>query len=273
MLISALASVVALAYLFKLAEEDLYAGAGRRATMYLALFPTAVFLAAAYSESLFLAGAIPAFYYARRGQWRFVGIPAAIAMGTRFAGAFLLAGLAVEFVRQRDFDRRRVAQAVLSGAIAVVPLVAYMGYLWAANDGPFQFVTAQRENPFWSRTLTNPIETFTTTWDTYSGNYASTWLLAWRVEIAAAIAGLFFTGWAFRRGEYGYGTYMGLTLLPLLVSSWYLSIPRILLSLFPIPLLLASATRNERTHDLVLGVSALFAALGVIVFTRGQWFF
>ena len=64
-----IATWVACAFLIKLAEEELGGGAGRRAALYLLVFPTAVFLAAPYSEALFLAGAIPAFYFARRGRW------------------------------------------------------------------------------------------------------------------------------------------------------------------------------------------------------------
>ena len=112
MIVSALACVVAFMYLFRMAEEEYGAGAGRRAVLYLALFPTAVFLVAPYSESLFLAGAIAAFYYPRRHEWNMVGICAAVAMASRFAGVFLIAGLAVEFIRQRQFSWQRIKDAI-----------------------------------------------------------------------------------------------------------------------------------------------------------------
>lgn len=271
MFVSALASVVALAFLYKLAEEELYPGAGLRAALYLALFPTAVFLTAAYSEALFLAGAVAAFYFARQGRWIYVAVPAAVAMGTRIAGVFLLLGLGAEFIRQRDFDRSKIKAALVAGAVACLPLLAYMGYLWATADDPFYFFTAQRLG--WHRQLTNPLVALKTTWDTYFGDYSSVWLLAWRIEVAAAFAGLFFTGWAIKRREFGYAVFMGTLMVPLLVSSWYLSIPRMLLSMFPIPLLIASVTRDEHRHGLVLATSTVFAALGVLVFTRGLWFF
>ena len=271
MLISFAASIVALAFLYKLAEEDLFPGAGRRAILLLALFPTAVFLTAAYSESLFLAGAIPAFYFARRQRWHLVALPAAVAMGARVAGVFLLLGLATEFVLRRNVNRRHLMVALGAGAVALLPLIVYMLYLWSATNDPFYFVTAQNEG--WQRELTNPLTALQTTWDTYQGDYASIWILAWRIEIAAAFAGIFFTGWAFKRREYGYGVYMGTLMLPLLTSSWYLSIPRMLLSMFPISLLLASVTRDDQRFSLTVATSSVFAALGVLVFTRGQWFF
>lgn len=73
MLISSIASIVAGAFLYQLAEDEMGEGSGRRALLYMLLFPTAVFLVAPYSEALFLAGAIAAFYYRARADgcgWR-----------------------------------------------------------------------------------------------------------------------------------------------------------------------------------------------------------
>ena len=82
-IISTAASIVAGAYLFQLAEDEMGEGSGRRALLYMLLFPTAVFLIAPYSEALFLAGAIAAFYYARSGRWLLVALPGAVAVGAR----------------------------------------------------------------------------------------------------------------------------------------------------------------------------------------------
>jgi hypothetical protein len=76
------------------------------------------------------------------------------------------------------------------------------------------------------------------------------------------------------RRLWGYAAFMGTTLVTLLVSTHYFSVPRALLSLFPIVLLMASYTKErERAHDLVLAVSAPIATIGVITFTRWLWFF
>jgi Gpi18-like mannosyltransferase len=154
LVVSALASLVAFAFLFKLAEEDVGQDAGRRAVTYLAFFPTAVFLVAPYSEALFLAGAVPAFYFARRGRWGVAGVAAAVAVAARFAGVFLVAGLAAEwFVRRRERAERR--GAVLGLAVALTPLVAYMLFLRRLTGDPLRFVTDQRLG--WGRELTHPV--------------------------------------------------------------------------------------------------------------------
>ena len=272
MLITFLASIVAGSYLYRLTEMEVGEGAGRRALLYLFLFPTAVFLIAPYSESVFLAGAIAAFYYARRDRWYLVGVPAAIATGARLAGLFVLVGLAVEFLRQRNFSLERISAAAMSFALGVLPLLLYGAFLSRATGSFLEFKDAQYRG--WSRMVVSPLSSFEATWNTWHQVHPANWLFAWRVEILAAIVGLAFTVWAFRRRYWAYGAYMLVTLGVLMTSTWYFSIPRMLLSLFPIPILLAHYTQdNPERHQNVLLVTAPLAALGVIVFTQGKWFY
>ncbi|CAN5766903.1 hypothetical protein BH18ACT15_BH18ACT15_11590 [soil metagenome] len=273
MLVSLVASIVAATYLVRLVDEEQGGGAGRRAALYLSLFPTAVFLVAPYSEGLFLAGAVPAFYWARRGHWGRASLPAAVAMGARLAGVFVLLGLVGELLRARDFRPRRMLEAVAALGVGAAPLIAFCAYLWAATGDPFHFVVDQKLG--WGRELVGPVASFLNTVGATSGSrYPANWVFAWRLEVLAALLGLACVVWAAKRREWGYALYMGSLLGVLMVSTWYLSIPRMLLSLFPIPILLASATRrNERLHEVVLVTSGAAAVLGTIVYTRGAWFF
>ncbi|HWC14024.1 MAG TPA: mannosyltransferase family protein [Actinomycetota bacterium] len=278
MLISYLASIVACTFLIKLGDEEIEPGAGRRAAFYLLLFPTAVFLAAPYSEALFLAGTIPAFYLARRQRWLMASLPAAVAVATRAAGMFLLLGLAFEYVRQALRDKRwtgqRLRDAAICLAVGAVPLVLYGLYLWRVRGTPWQFLIDQEQG--WGRDFpTAPWRAFMATWDTRSGlTYPANWIFAWRIEIVAALAGVMLTLWALIEKEWGYAAYMGSFMAVLLMSTWYFSVPRMLLSLFPAMLFLASGTTRARgRHELALVALAPVAAMGVIVYTRGAWFY
>lgn len=272
MTINTAATIVALAFLYRLAEEELGPGAGRRAALYLALFPTAVFLIAPYTEPLFLAGAIPAFYFARRGRWEWVGLPAAVAMGARFAGVFLLIGLAVEFLRRRDFTAKRAARAAAALAVGALPLLAYALYLSRTRGDAFYFFTDQRLG--WGRQYVGLRESFLATWRTWNGGYPTNWIFAWRVEILAALVGVGLAVWAIAKREWGYAAFIAGMMAVLVTSTWYYSIPRMLLSLFPAPLFLAGVTRRSAArHEIALMILAPLATLGVIVFTRGAWFF
>lgn len=273
MFISLVASIVAGYFLYRLAETDLGEGGGRRAVTYLFLLPTAVFLIAPYSEALFLAGAIVAFYLARSDRWHLVGIPAAVAMGARSAGVFLLLGLLVEFLRQKDFSLQKVANGALALALGALPLLGYGVYLARTTGSAWgSYLEAQRAG--WYRDFTNPIESFKATWNTWHGDYATNWIFAWRLEVLAAVVGVFFLGWVLYKREWGYATYMGATLAALMTSTWYFSIPRILLSLFPMVLLLAGwSLADVRRHENIILVLAPLAALGVVAYTQGIWFF
>ena len=276
MLLSAAASVVAVAYLYRLAGPQEQSGAGRRASLYLLFFPTAVFLVAPYSESLFLAGAIPAFYYARSGRWLVAGTFAAVAMGARAAGAFLLVGLLLEFVRRRDFSRATLLKGLAAGVVALLPLVAFAAYLWQVKGDPLYFLTDQRLG--WGRDFSGPLEALRATWGATrvdAGEGALTnFVIGWRVEIAAVALGALAVVWALIKREWGYAGFMGTLLVALASSSIYLSVPRMLLSMFPIVLFVAEwSERDTRRHETVLLAFTSIAMLGVVAFTRQAWFY
>ena len=277
LVVSTIATYVACVFLMKLADAELGKGSGRRAVLYLLLFPTAVFLSAPYSEALFLAGAIPAFYFARQRRWLAASLPAAVAMGTRAAGVFLLLGLFFEYLRQGFEDRRwggtRLRDVAVCLVAGVTPLLLYILFLSIARDSPQQFLIDQSEG--WGRHFTAPWRAFLNTWNTRLGlGYPTSWIFAWRVEILAAAAGVAFTLWAVIKKEWGYAAYMGSFMVALLMSTWYFSIPRMLLSFFPAMLFFAATTRADRaTHEIALIVLGPIATLGVVVFTRGAWFY
>lgn len=105
LIVSNLACVALFAYLFALVKREWGEALARRSVVYLALFPTAFFLLAAYSESLFLLCVVAAFYHARKGQsrpvqWVIACLWAFLAPLVRLPGAVVILPLAVEFVRQ-----------------------------------------------------------------------------------------------------------------------------------------------------------------------------
>jgi hypothetical protein len=270
LLVTTLSTVVACAYLYRMAEEEIGRHSGRRAVLYLLFFPTAVFLIAPYSEATFLAGTVAAFYYARRGRWKLAALPAAVATASRAAGVFVLVGLLFELFRQR---RRPVRDAVVAMGVAVLPLAAYGAYLWQIKGNPLYFFVDQRDG--WNRDFVTPVESFRNSFDlATSSNAPTNWVLTWRLELVAAVIGVALVVWALAVREWGYAAYMGAAMAALMTSTWYFSIPRMLLTFFPAVLLLTRYTmRRAGRHEIALAVLAPVACLGVIVFTQGAWFY
>jgi Gpi18-like mannosyltransferase len=103
LIISNLSSIIAVIYLFKLAKLDYNDTAAKKAVLYLSVFPTAYFLSAVYTESLFLALAIASLYYARNAKWPLAGFLGLLASLTRIAGLLLLPVLIVEYFHQKEW--------------------------------------------------------------------------------------------------------------------------------------------------------------------------
>jgi hypothetical protein len=281
--INTLALVVACRYLYDLAEATVGAGLGLRAVLFLVLFPTALFLVVPYSEALFLAGAVPSFLFARQRRWLPAGIAAAIAVASRPLGIFLVVGLVVEFVRHRQFSARDVRPALVGVAVAVLPLLLFGSYLWSARGSPFYFLTAERLG--WQRTFVGPIASFRNSFHavfsnpySFPGRFGSLRQVGGIVitagEIFALALILVVTAWSARRREWGWATFLGLTAVALGTSTTYYSVPRMLVSLFPVMLFFAAVTRAHRAiYIAALGVSVIGLCVGTVLFTHRSWFY
>jgi hypothetical protein len=147
LLVSSAACLVALLLLYRLARYETGSdSAAQSALVTLISFPTAFYLLAAYTESLFLAFTVGALLAARRNHWGLVVLLAAGATLTRLQGWILFFPLGwLAFVERprfwqvRDPHRTaRVRQAVVRlAAVGAGPLmvVLFMGYLRIAHLG------------------------------------------------------------------------------------------------------------------------------------------
>ncbi len=115
LIISNLAGLGMLMVLYRLVAADFDHDRAWRTVLYLALFPTAFFFAAAYTESLFMLFALLTFYLWRRGHWWLAGLTALVAGLTRSTSVCLLFPFAYEYLRQHDFQWRKIRFDVLSG--------------------------------------------------------------------------------------------------------------------------------------------------------------
>ncbi|HVS28644.1 MAG TPA: mannosyltransferase family protein [Solirubrobacteraceae bacterium] len=167
--LSTAALFVALVLLHRLVELELGERVARASVTLLAFFPMAFFFSAVYSESLFLALSLGAFWCARRERWPAAGALGGLAAATRSSGLLLLLPLAILYLRrasvQRDevvrglrqrIDdlRRRVRPDVLWLALLPGGLAAYLGGLWLNGRPVFTPFHAQE---FWQRHFHGPL--------------------------------------------------------------------------------------------------------------------
>jgi hypothetical protein len=128
--ISALSMVACLIVFFQIARFELGdQQVSFRATLFLACFPTAFFLPAAYSESLFLLCAMLSLFNARKHHWLAAGLWGALAALTRTPGSFLVFPLAYAAWKAWQLgDRRGWLAPFLTGMGALIyPLYVWIG--------------------------------------------------------------------------------------------------------------------------------------------------
>lgn len=104
-----------------------------RAVISLAVYPAAIFLAAAYNESLFLLFTLLTFYSIRKERWLAAGVFAGLAALTRIPGLFLALPLALA-VWQGWKKGSRTGWLAL--AVMGVELVGYLLYQWIGLGQP-----------------------------------------------------------------------------------------------------------------------------------------
>ena len=269
LVISAVAGAVACVALARIGALDGSSEAGSRAVLYLVLSPYAVFLAAAYSEALFLAFALPAWLAARRGRWVLAGALGAGAGLVRVTGLFLAAALVVQWLV--DPGRRRQWRDLLPLTLPFAAIGGYVIYLHALTGDWLAWPHAQRDN--WGRSFTAPWTALHTTW-TGAGNPAQGAAYAWsfRAEIAAMAIGVVLCVVLLVRRRWAELTYVGLQVAALGTSEFYLSVARTTLLWWPLWLLLAEASVHRRwVHPAYLSVAPALMAVGVVTFVQGHW--
>ncbi|HEV2092950.1 MAG TPA: mannosyltransferase family protein [Rubrobacter sp.] len=159
-LVSLVAALLALFFVYRIGEKLHGARAARAATLCLAFFPTAFFLNAVYTEALFLALTAGTIWAALvRRDFLVAGLLGALAAATRNVGVLLLVPLFFEWARhRREFGLRGI------GGMALVPagLAAYAAYLWARFGEPLLF--ARQQGDYWNREVSGPLATLGDAW-------------------------------------------------------------------------------------------------------------
>jgi hypothetical protein len=149
------ASLAAFYFLYEVAEAELGTRVARASTLVLAFFPTAFFLNAVYSESLFLACATGCVWALRvRRSLLLAGVFGYLAAATRNVGILLVIPMLFEWWRRR----RDVGLAgLVPVALTSLSLGAYMFFLWQVSKKPLLFALVQRTN--WGRRFQDPATT------------------------------------------------------------------------------------------------------------------
>lgn len=266
LVVSLVASLIAAFALGRLTEQ-----VGGRADWGVAAWfvtPTAVFLAAPYTEALFAAFAFWAWVRARDGAWMAAGILAGLAAIVRSNALFLAVALFVMFVMSRERTSWWRAWPL---AIPFLVVLGYFAYLRSITGQWTTWFDIQRVR--WDRQFTDPWTSLRNTWDliwtfTGTGQPSSrfvTEIIAMAMLLAVVVV-------LAKRREWPEFAYTALTAVSLGTSTWYYSLPRTLVVVFPLWTLLGLwLTRHRRLRWLYVALGIGLLGLVSALFTGGQW--
>jgi len=237
----------------------------RRTVLFLAIFPTAFFLMAPYTEAPFLLLSVAAFWCARRDRWAWAAVFGAGAALTRSIGVFVAVALLVEAVNQWREGKPPLPRLVAAVAAGVAPLL-YFAWWKVAREDAWAPLRAQGN---WGRELTSPLTTLGRA-VRYANEFGTYWLidlLIVGVVLLAIVAGV-------RWLRPSYLVYAVTSLLLPLANPYpdrpLMSMPRFVLVIFPAYWVIARAVGRRRLPEPL--VTASFAGgYGVLAVLFINW--
>ncbi|MFJ3913755.1 mannosyltransferase family protein [Streptomyces vinaceus] len=258
-------AVVALAHIARLHLSG--ADTGRRTVLFFLLSPCAIFLAAGYTEALFLALALPAWLAAQRRNWPLAATLTALATCVRVSGLFLAAAIAVHFL----LVARRHVRALPWLALPALPAALYAWYLHAHTGDWLAWKHAEERG--WYRDFHTPWEAWSHTWTGAFGHTQTTgYAFMFQAELLALLVGLLLLALLLKQRRWPEATYIGLTLWALATSYWYMSIPRATLLWWPLWTTLAAwSQRTPRIKTLYLCLAAPLSTIIALTYLTGRW--
>ncbi len=269
-LVNTFASVAAVLLLYRVVARELGPVIGKRAAMFMLIFPTAYFLHIGYTESLFLAVVLGSFLAAASGQWATSGLLGGLAALTRINGLVLIPALAAD-----AWSEWRVSRQVRPawGWIGLVA-VGFGGYLllnYLVYGSPFAFIQIQNEH--WFKSVAWPWVGIGGVLERLADPVPENVAILGVAELAAIILGLAGTIVSARRFRPSWTVWMAGNWLLFVSTAFVLSVPRYDIAMFP--LFAWFAVLAERRW---LGIGIAVVSIGLLLwfsgrFALGSWAF
>ena len=274
MIVSAVLSLAAVVYLFKLVKLDYNDSIAKKAVLFLCVFPTAYFMSAPFTESLFLLLVIASLYYARNANWAAAGILGCLSALTRIGGLVLLPALLVEYFRQRyqgHWKFKAPDPKILLLLLPAVGFLIYLGINYVVMGDFFSFMTIQRVHFY---ETFGPIDGFLGAWNWPSHSTYPDSITIGYAQVIFAAFGLAMVGAALKlKLRASYQVYMFLTWGVSVATSFWISVPRYVLTMFPLFIVLGLVSTKKTVAAAVLAVSCMGLFFFTWLFGTGAWAF
>ncbi len=271
LIVSNVASIVAVVYLFKLAKLDYGDSVAKKAVLFLCVFPTAYFLSAVYTESLFIALVIASFYYARNVKWPLAGFLGLLASLSRLWGLIMLPALFVEFLHQENWKFKAFDRRIFWLVLPAIGFLIYLGINFQVTGSFFTFLRVQSVH--WYENF-DPLGGYIGAFGwARNGPYPSNITLGY-AEIIFAAFGYAMIGVGYKlKLRPSYQVYNLLTWMLAFADGFWISGPRYVLTMFPMFLALGMLATKRPVEIAILAVSCAGLFFFTWLFATGTFAF
>jgi Gpi18-like mannosyltransferase len=271
LIVSNVSSIFAFVYLFKLVKLDFSDSVAKKAVLYLCVFPTAYFLSAVFTESLFLALVVASLYYAHSGRWGLAGFLGFLAALSRIAGLILLPVLLVEYLYQKKWKIQSSDLKLFWAGLPALGFVVYLVINFVVTGGFFTFMEIERVH--WYQTL-DPLGGLAGALSWPVSHSFPDGLTIGYAQVAFAFLGLLMVLLAYRfKLRPSYQVYMLFTWLLAVSTGFWISIPRYVLVMFPMFIVLALLSTKKSVTIAIVAVSSVALVFFTWLFATGAWAF
>ncbi len=269
--VSNVSYVVASIFLYKLVKKDFSQKAAWRTLVYFSIFPTAYFLHAGYTESLFLMFVFSAIYFAREKKWFLAGFLGMLATLTRFNGTILFPFFLAEYLEAKKFNFRRIGPDVLWVLLIFLGFGVYLLLNYQLFGNPLAFQAIYQE--FTWEKLSLPWVGLIDAIGRFSRYQLTDWMIEgftviifWLFDIVILITSL-------KKIRLSYKVFAWLSFGMMTTTSMWAGLPRYSLILFPIFMVLARWGRNPLQNYLIVTLSLFLQSIFLIHFIQGRFTF
>ena len=257
-ILSNLFYLIALLFLYKLAALDYSEKTALTAVLFALVYPVNFILSGFFTESLFLALTISAFYYARKNRWPLAGMLGFLSAITRPLGVLIVIPLMWEYAHSKKTRRKSGLYLLL---IPFGPLI-FFTYLYTLTGDPLSFLNTQKM--LFTTGFANPIIHSIEIFLIFMSSPDAWSRLSFVIFSALALSYMF--KWKFRPSYIMYSLY---TILMPVITKKIFSMPRFTLVVFPIYLFLAKASENKKWEKSLVGTSLFLMTLFMMLWVIG----
>ncbi len=284
LLITNICFFIALVLLYCLLAEDFEPTLARRALIYLAFSPYALFFFAGYSESLFVLLCIACFLLFRRGKpldWWLAGFLGFLASLTRSAGLMLAVPYLCVYLQhfwltpeRENYTWFRKLNALVPIVLIPAGIVVYMLYLNYTKGDPFIFQTEQAI--VWQRHFSLPWNTLSAMVEALFTSPSIIYLVLNLIDNSFALLPLVALALGWKRIPLHYALFaLALTTFaisfPATAIVPMISQPRLTIIIFPITTILAAWGKNPRFNKWYLTFALTVFIVNIILFVGDIW--